>query len=66
MKSTEPNLPPSKDLPHKVKIIQTKVPDALLRAVDDYVSKNDTDRSKFVRQAIRRALPSNTLASLAS
>jgi len=65
MKSDAPNETRETD-PPKARIIQTKVTPALLRAVDDYVSRNDTDRSKFVRQAIRRALPANALASSAA
>lgn len=44
---------PSRGLRH----IQAKVPADLLAAVDAAVKLEDTDRSKFVRKALRAALP---------
>jgi hypothetical protein len=35
------------------------IPSALLQAIDTAVAEHDTDRSKFVRNAIRRALNAN-------
>lgn len=58
MKSTHPPHDAEAKPSGRLKLIQTKVPPAMLTAVDDAVAKLDTDRSKFVRQAIRRHLAS--------
>lgn len=49
---------PAKKAPPKnsLRLIQAKVPPSLFAAVDQAVRDQDTDRSKFVRKAIRHAL----------
>lgn len=56
MKSTPPKETPSEDDEKEVKLLQVKVPKSMLQAVDEAVTRQDTDRSKFLRTAIRKQL----------
>lgn len=47
---------PRTQSPPSSRLIQAKVPPALLKAVDAAVAAEDSDRSKFVRKALRQAL----------
>ena len=58
MKSPEPKRNEADEAPATppLKLIQAKVPPALLAAMDEAVAAQDTDRSKFMRSAIRHRL----------